>query len=387
MLPTHKALLILACVVETAVSPQVLADYAYGEPSAYEQFLLEKINFTRTYPQKIAEQLQVKLLDNSRNGVQPLSFNAQLLADAESHSEEMLKQNYLSYINLRGENFTDRLKRIGYPYADATEAISKADSTLSLDKVQTIQNFNNDLFSSVETRENALLNPRFREVGLGLAFGNSEQQGNRFASALFCADFGVRSKNNPIILGVVYADNNHNQLYDIDEGRTDININVGFETSTRTAKAGGYGVEVEANKQYTLTFSHPDYGSVVKSVQVGDANVKIDVLMSEFSKATPQHCANFADGTLYLPCVEFNRQKLKAKLNIINVNPLQLQLQYLSQEGINPLAQCENFDTNSQSLDLNCVAIGTQNYSGKILLNTSHPGIPVFDVQSIRVKQ
>lgn len=387
MLPTHKILFGLVSLVNALVSFSVFADYAYGEPSQYEQLLLEKINFTRSLPQKIAEQLQIKLEGNSRNGVQPLSFNAQLLTEAHAHSEDMLKQNYLSYTNLQGENFTDRLKKIAYPYADATESISKTGSNLGLDKLQSIVNFHNDLFSSLETRESALLNPNFREAGLGLAFGISEHQGNRLDSVVFCADFGVRVGSHPIILGVVYDDRNHNQIYDIDEGKSDISINVGFETSTQTAKAGGYGVEVASNSSYTLTFSHPKYGSVVKSVQIGNANVKVDVLMSEFSKTLPQHCANFTDGTLYVPCVDINGQKLKAKLNIVNFTPLQLQLQFFSPQGINPLAHCENFDSRSQSIDLNCVAIGTLNYSAKILFNHSNPSMPVFDIQSFRVTQ
>ncbi len=374
----------------------VVFAFEYGDPTDNEQAHLEAINRARLNPLVEASRLNLNLFEGtvtgaiSENPVQPLSFNKQLLQAARGHSEDMLAQDFFAHENLEGNSPFDRMRINGYNFQTAGENIAFRGSTDPIDKTLIALALHDDFFIDKDFPERGhrvnILNPDYREIGVGLAFGDFTNNGTTFNAGMITTDFGRQPNSQPILLGVVYEDRNNNQLYDASEGVDAVTIDI-VETgaTTITASAGGYGMQVTENSDYNITFSHLTRGSITKNIHVNQLNIKLDVLLSEFSGSSQpgivSQCAIFSNNQLSIPCVTVDNAVFSAQLSVINTNSLQFELKTTQQ--INPSEinskQCANYNSETTQVHLPCIEVGKDNYWANLQLITNTPIIFKLD--------
>ncbi|MDQ2065154.1 CAP domain-containing protein [Xinfangfangia sp. CPCC 101601] len=109
----------------------------------------------------VAEQIPFRLLDavnslRSAKGAQPLSYNAQLNAAAETHSRDMSLQNRPWHFGSDGSSPLTRVQRVGYNGRLSGEAISETYQT----ELETLSAW----MAQPDTRA-IILDPAAREIG------------------------------------------------------------------------------------------------------------------------------------------------------------------------------------------------------------------------------
>ncbi len=354
----------------------------FGNPTANEQAHLEAINRARMNPLAEAARLGIDLFEGTKAGaissqpVQPLSSNAQLIQSARGHSQDMLDRNFFEHDNPNGETPFDRISSAGYSFQAAEENIAFGGSTGAIDETFVSLFLHDSLFIDADFLDRghrvSILDSGFREVGVGLAFGQFFSEGVNLNAGMLTTDFARKPGSLPILLGVVYQDLDGNQIYDAGEGvdAVDIRITGSGNLQTTTASAGGYGVEVTANKDYSLTFTHPDLGTLTRNVRVGNLNVKLDVLVDEFfgTSEVSAQCSTFSNNKLSVPCVTVGNQVFTAQLSLINDNPIQLILDSAQQINQANLNQCANFNQQTLQVQFPCIVVGSNNFQVNIKL-------------------
>ncbi|MEK7991895.1 MAG: CAP domain-containing protein [Thiotrichaceae bacterium] len=269
--------------------------YYFGNPSAEEQIHLELINRARANPvaeakiyglSSVTEGIDSSSLSSiSTQAMQPLTFNVKLYKAAIAHSKDMADNEYFAH-NSQGTNKTpaERVEDQGYDYLRTGENLAYTATTASIDKGESSIKLHGDLFvdedySGRGHRVN-ILSPKFKEVGISLAFGIRKSRFNSYyVTDDFAAYFPSRCH---FITGVVYDDNDKDNFYTIGEGVKGVKITLESSGSTATtANAGGYGIPAE-NGTYKVTFTHSTLGSYSKTVTVNEQNLKLDVLASKF---------------------------------------------------------------------------------------------------------
>ncbi|MCX7088136.1 MAG: CAP domain-containing protein [Methylococcales bacterium] len=356
--------------------------FDYGDPSNNEQAHLEMLNRARAAPLTEAQRLQIDLFEGVPSGsiqstaVQPLSSNALLLSIAKNHSADMLKQGYFAHNDLTGLSPFARMSAVNYAYQTAGENIAWQGTTGAIDQAATALKLHDSLFIDKDVSGRGhrvnILNAAYREVGVGLAFGTFSQSGYSYNAGMVTTDFGTRSSDKPIILGVVYNDKNSDQFYTAGEGLANIAVALSASNSTQTASAGGYGLEVTPNSDYTLNFSHPNYGTFNKTVHVDNLNVKVDVLSSAFSNTvTANQCASFVQTKLSIPCITVAGSVLSAELVVVNNTPLQFALQSSAFSNQTATSQCATYNSQTATATLNCVTVGNARYWAELTLKTT----------------
>lgn len=275
-----------------------LVDYEYGNPTPYEQAHLEAINRARANPLGEAARDGIDLFEGVPSGEltsdakPPLAMNARLLKSARLHSEDMLLYDFFEHNSLDGSTPFDRMRAQGYQYNLAGENIAYIGYSSPLDLAEMAMRLHDILFVDTNYPDRGhrtnLLNPRFREAGVGLSEGDIYYQGvySRYAYMITC-DFGLRDSIPPIVTGVIFRDMDGGLFYDPNEGLAGVRIDV-EETaqSVTTADAGAYGIPLNPGT-YTLHFVHDSLGEATKTVTVSNENVKVDLLASDFSAPYP----------------------------------------------------------------------------------------------------
>jgi len=123
------------------------------------------------------------------HGEQVLTESGKLADAAQGHSEDMVARNYFEHTSPSGEEFQDRIIASGYvPRGSAYELGENIDvGTLSLSTpAATVTAWMN----SPEHRAN-ILNPEFRETGVGVAAAAPAYFSEGEAGATYTQDFGV----------------------------------------------------------------------------------------------------------------------------------------------------------------------------------------------------
>lgn len=392
-------LLTLSCLI--IISPLSYA-FSYGDPSALEQAQLELINRARANPLKEAKRLGIDLFEGistsqmSSNPAQPLSFNAQLLETSRAHSVDMLQQSYFEHKSSLGISPFVRMQQSNYDYAYAGENIAANGYEGVINDIQFAEDMHNSLFIDAGYPDRghriAILNPNMRELGAGLAYGAWKYDKGNFNAALLTVDFGSRKFAHPIILGVVYDDNDHNAFYTAGEGLGGIEVTIAAANqTTHTASAGGYGIEVEPLRDYTITFNHPQFGSVSKTVHVNNDNVKVDILLSEFALANrpknianqaPQQCAVIEQKKLSIPCINALGQVYAVELLDIGQKPSNQRfgIQNINFKDLSRATACGSYDATSGVANIGCILIDNQKYNAELVINPA-AGNAVFDLK------
>ncbi len=254
-------------------------------PTVYEQFMLEMINWARANPAAQAGALGIDLNASLAPGTisatskQPLVFNATLIDAARVHSQWMLDADVFSHTGENGSNPGDRMAAAGYSFSGTWgygENIAWGGSTGGIDLGQETIGAHEGLFRSSGHRVN-LMNDDFVEVGVGILQGMF----TNYNAAMVTQNFAF-SGSKTFLTGVILDDRDGDRLYDIGEGVGGVKIEAVGQSgsySTTSWGAGGYNLEIPAGS-YTVTFS---YGGqqVTSNVTIGADNVKLDATLAE----------------------------------------------------------------------------------------------------------
>lgn len=250
--------------------------------TALEQLLLERINRARLRPASEAARYGIALDEGipgqiSATSKQPLAMNPALTSVARAHSQDMLDRDYFAHENLSGDSPFDRMLAAGYQFWTAGENLAWRGTTGILNLNQAVEMQHEDLFvdTGIDGRGHrvTMLNPNFKEVGIGVIRGYFTQAAITYDSAMVTQDFGARAGSTVYVTGVVYDDANHNGDYDVGEGRGGESVVLGT-VSTTTNPAGGYAIPVSASGSYLIQFS----AGSPQTIPVGTMNIKVDFI-------------------------------------------------------------------------------------------------------------
>jgi uncharacterized protein YkwD len=111
----------------------------------------------------IQQVLDITNSERARAGLSPLRLHSQLNAAAQAHSNDMARNNFLSHTGSDGSSPFDRMKRHGYTVGWAAENVASGHSSP--------QDVMRGWMNSSGHRTN-ILNPRYRDIGIGYARGN-----------------------------------------------------------------------------------------------------------------------------------------------------------------------------------------------------------------------
>ena len=141
------------------------------------------------------------------------------------------------------------------------------------------------IFKSQEHRQ-WLLQPFFREIGLGIAFGRTRVQGARREVVVITEKFATsgasptEASDGSFLQGVVYNDANANGHYDIGEGLPGITITPNTDTGYHgvTSSSGGYALPM-ANHHgpVALTFQGSAFTHTIEISMIAGQNGKADL--------------------------------------------------------------------------------------------------------------
>lgn len=283
-------------VLAAALSPAQevpLHVYSHGEPTAFEQYMLEMVNRARLDPAGEALTYGIDLNEGppetplSAEPKPPLAFNPRLLDAARAHSQWMLDHSVFSHFGDGGSTPQDRMRNAGYVFAPPWtngENIADVGVTGTLDVPDAIRRNHRNLFvdEDIEGRGHRvnLLEGGFREVGIGVKEGVLMSQGTAFNAVMITQDFGATAANSAAFLvGVVYQDLDHDGFYSPGEGLAGVTVTPAKGTYYAvTSASGGYAIPLgAASGSLTVTISQgPLAAPVAKTLVLTGQNAKLD---------------------------------------------------------------------------------------------------------------
>lgn len=246
--------------------------------SANEQYLLELINAER-----------------AKAGAQPLAFDNDLSEAAEGHDQWMLATDVFSHTGSGGSSPTTRMKAAGYILSGSWatgENIAWATTRAPTGYVDEVKLLHTNLMNSSGHRAN-ILNPNFREVGLGIEVGDYKGR----SSAFVTEDFG-KTGSDLFLTGVAFDDKDGDHFYDPGEGLGAITVTAknaaGQSFKTTTSAAGGYDLALKPGT-YTVTFSGANIDTSTQTATIGTKNVKKDLIDPTMKSGTLAATASAED--------------------------------------------------------------------------------------------
>jgi uncharacterized protein YkwD len=122
-------------------------------------------------------------------GLRRLKLNKRLSRAARRHARDMAKRNYFSHDTLGGGSFVDRIRHEGYLKGAHSWVVGEnlAWGSRGHSRPRVIMNM---WMNSPGHRAN-ILNPSFREIGIGVAY-DSPVRGGRKPASTYATDFGFR---------------------------------------------------------------------------------------------------------------------------------------------------------------------------------------------------
>jgi uncharacterized protein YkwD len=225
--------------------------YDHGDPTAYEQYMMELVNTARANPSAEAARLGVGLNDGlaagqiSTNVKAPLAFHPQLLEAARGHSDWMLATGIFNHTGVDGTTPTQRAARLGYPFGVAENIAYRSTSRVLNDSslAGLTRVIHDNLFRSATHRRN-LLDGSYAVVGHGLRTGRFGGFNAAMTTQNF-SDGGASIDSGPFITGVAYNDRNGNKAYDPGEGIAGLEVRPALGAYFAvTSGSGGYAIPV-----------------------------------------------------------------------------------------------------------------------------------------------
>ncbi len=252
-----------------------------SEPSAYEQYALELINAQRLNPQGAAETYGASGTITATQ-LQPFAFNLLLNDAAEDHSEWLLQTNRFSHTGQGGSSPEDRMEDAGYQFTGdfASEAnLAMSRTTGFLNPLSALEDNLEALFLNATTRAR-MLDPQYREIGLGYELGRYRQ----YNAAVLNENFAV-SGDDKFITGVIYTDTNADDQFSYDEGVGGATIRIqpqgGSQEEFTNYATGGYTASTIASGLIDVEFSR-NGTTVAVTIEMGVDNVKVDLRDTNF---------------------------------------------------------------------------------------------------------
>ena len=261
--------------------------------------LFQLINQARTRPLEVIASLGMdpeqiladlpELHDILTEGLPPLRFNLQLYMAAGGHVNDMLENGYYSHDSLDGRTYEDRIRESGYDPLYAGESmglqcISTDEMSDEMDRLISLmfkQMFTRELRPD-NAEERNILDPILKEVGISVITGSSSGLGGICGDnlLLMVADFGLSSNEEqaPDIVGVVYLDQDQDDLYSPGAGIDQVAVSVeglsGDDTSCLfklySNEAGGFGLTVGPG-EYRISVVIEDH-EMTEHIEVGEEN-------------------------------------------------------------------------------------------------------------------
>ncbi len=216
---------------------------------------------------------------------QPLAANEALLGGARLHDQAMIAAGTQSHQEAGESDLGTRVHAEGYAYTSAGENIfAYADDMLFAQAGFMVDWGGTPATGGMQSpaghRVN-IMNPGYREAGIGVQAVATP--GSPVGPQVVTEDFGTRGTAGSFVLGVAYADTDHDGFYSIGEGRAGLVVSVGAATATST-DSGGYTLSTALVGLQTVQLSGAGLsGPVSVRMALTDAagaglNAKIDVV-------------------------------------------------------------------------------------------------------------
>lgn len=250
--------------------------------------MLELVNRARANPPAEAAQFGMDLNENLPPGTispdpkPPLAFHPYLIAAARAHSDWMLATDVFDHTGADASTPGDRMAAAGYVFSGNWswgENIAWKGSTGTPQPAQFTVDMHEGLFRSPGHRKN-LMQEAFTEIGIGIRSGVFTLEGTSFNAVMATQNF-ARSDNTPtpLVLGVVFRDDNGDQAYSVGEGLAGITVMPSAGSAYAvTSGSGGFAFPAPATSgTLTVTISGPGLvAPLTKTVDLASVNVKLD---------------------------------------------------------------------------------------------------------------
>ncbi len=283
-----KWILICLCASTGLAMGQI--QYNHGDPTAYEQLMLELVNRARANPDAEAARLGITL----NQGVSvplitsvpksPLASHRYLIDASVNHSQWMLDTDVFSHTGQGNTTAKQRMEAAGYVFStpwSSGENIGWRGTTASLDPGVFTPMAYEGLFLSPGHRK-VLCDDSFNEVGTGIRLGTFLSGGLNYNAIMVTQNFAKsESSPRPLVVGVIYYDFDGGGFYSVGEGIGGISATIAGGThTTKTASAGGYALPAPALEgPRMITFSGPGINQAASIGIPSAANVKKDLAL------------------------------------------------------------------------------------------------------------
>ncbi len=275
------------------LEPRLMLAAAY--PSGLEQYLIELINHTRAHPADWAAFYNVALNEGSPTPAitpaakQPLAVNPLIVAAAAGHSAWMSAANVYDHWGPNIGNYAgDRMEMEGYNFTGGWGWGENLDFIMDwqVNSIVGVPDLTHERFYVDEGvagrgHRSSLLNPDFKEVGVGIFDGTLSGDEGFFITENFAYVTG-----DSFLTGVVYDDSAvlGNGFYTAGEGLGGVTVTAVRDGDGQTFgpaatwDAGGYTLQVP-DGTYRVIFSGGGLPRDIKfsGVVVGGENVKVDL--------------------------------------------------------------------------------------------------------------
>lgn len=277
---TMALVIVLVALQGTPAMAQPATIYSHGDPTGFEQYMLEMVNSARANPNAEAARLGIDLNQGlppgtiSTNAKQPLAFHSLLINVARGHSDWMIATGIFDHTGVNGTSPTQRATNAGYTNPVA-ENIGYQSFPGALDYGATTKDIHDALVRSFGHRVN-LMNGTFSVVGLGLRAGTFRGT-NSFMGTQNFSSGGNSEDAGPFILGVCYSDLNSNGRYDPGEGIPSVRVDTSLGSRYAiTSASGGYAIPIlcEATNTVTNNLGFPVLTTPWSTVEPIDANFR-----------------------------------------------------------------------------------------------------------------
>ncbi|MEM9214476.1 MAG: CAP domain-containing protein [Cyanobacteria bacterium P01_F01_bin.150] len=282
-----------------------------AQPTAYEQYMVELINWIRANPTAATQRYNGPLGNNTAIPKEPLAINLDLTDAAQGHSDDMLSRGFFSHTGSNGSSAIQRIEDTGFPlqtFRTPQNQLWSYGENISAKPLEDFNNPNADVtFQDIENHiywaaagggwwpstghRDTILREGYKEIGVGIANGPYARYNNKSYS-IATANFGTQDLDGiyntqdldqSFLTGVAFNDQvRDDDFYTPGEGLAGVNIRAIRQSdnqsfTTQTFGSGGYSLALDAGT-YQVTFSGGRLAnSVTETVQIGSQNVKLDL--------------------------------------------------------------------------------------------------------------
>jgi len=295
--------------VRARISALDVSPYSHGDPTAEEQYMLELINRARANPAAEGMRLQATTDPDTLGAYAafqvdlatvaadfagylprpPLAFNAQLIAAARGHSQDMLANDFQGHTGSDGSTWVTRIEAAGYTdWTAIAENVYAYAKNLFYGHASLVVDWGvPSLAHRLNIMNFSASGPVYTEAGIGIVADTSASKA--VGPLVFTEDFATRAGSQRFVVGVIYKDDDGDAFYSIGEGIAGITVSTSQGNYAYTSASGGYAVPVTGSSgSVTVRAEGAGLGAAQeRTVALAGNNVKADFV------ATPSIVLNF----------------------------------------------------------------------------------------------